>query len=325
MSQRYPIPHELRPIRLAILGVLLSSGCTGGAPATPSAPPPSTVQTFRISGTVYEVDSSGPRPLATAMVEIADSTTGAWGAYGRLTTDPGGRYVSGPLTARHYLARASKPGYTATPAVSLGFVEASRTMDFELMSPFASTAPLSVGVVSPPVGSTGGGTTLRITGTGFQSRATVAFGGAPGTAYAENSTTIHVTAPPHGPGAVEVLVTNPDGQAARLTGGYTYASPSSFDFNGTWVGYALAHPESAARLGISHSDMDFRLTIENNTVTSLTCGGAVIAMESLPPVTDGEFSFSGVSITGRLAAATEAVGTINTTACPSTRWNATKQ
>jgi hypothetical protein len=153
----------------------------------------------------------------------------------------------------------------------------------------------------------------------------VAFGGAPGTAYAENSTTIHVTAPPHGPGAVEVLVTNPDGQAARLTGGYTYASPSSFDFNGTWVGYALAHPESAARLGISHSDMDFRLTIENNTVTSLTCGGAVIAMESLPPVTDGEFSFSGVSITGRLAAATEAVGTINTTACPSTRWNATKQ
>jgi hypothetical protein len=125
------------------------------------------------------------------MVEIADSTTGAWGAYGRLITDSEGRYVSGPLNSRHYLARASKSGYTASPAVSLGFVEASRTLDFELVSPFASTAPLSVGVVSPPAGSTGGGTTVRITGTGFQSRATVAFGGATVAAYAENSTTIH--------------------------------------------------------------------------------------------------------------------------------------
>ena len=314
----------MKATRLAILGVFLSSGCTGGAPSTPSPNPPP-APGFTISGTVYEVDSAGQRPVATAMVEIADSTTGAWGAYGRLITDSGGRYVSGPLTSRHYLARASKSGYTATPAVSLGYVEASRTLDFELVSPFASTAPLAVGAVSPTAGSTGGGTTLRITGTGFQSRATVAFGGAPGTAYAENSTTIHVTAPPHGPGAVDVLVTNPDGQAARLAGAYTYASPSSFDFNGTWVGYALAHPESAARVGVSHADMDVRLTIQNNTVTSLTCGGAAIAIESPPSVTNGEFSLSGVSVTGRIVAAVEAVGTISTTACPSTRWNATKQ
>ena len=210
----------MKATRLAILGVLLSSGCTGGAPSTPSPNPPP-APGFTISGTVYEVDSAGQRPVATAIVEIADSATGAWGAYGRLITDSGGRYVSRPLTSRHYLARASKSGYTATPAVSLGYVEASRTLDFELVSPFASTAPLTVGAVSPTAGSTGGGTTVRITGTGFQSRATVAFDGAPGTAYAENSTTIHVTAPPHGPGAVDVLVTNPDGQAARLAGAYT--------------------------------------------------------------------------------------------------------
>ena len=121
-----------------------------------------------------------------------------------------------------------------------------------------------------------------------------------------------------------MLVTNPDGQAARLAGAYTYASPSSFDFNGNWVGYALSHPESAARVGVSHSDMDFRLTIQNNTVTSLTCGGAAIAIES-PSVTNGEFSLSGVSINGRIVAAAEAVGTISTTACPSTRWTAMKQ
>lgn len=314
----------MKATRLAILGVFLSSGCTGSAPAAPSSPPPPSAPVFTISGTVYEVDSAGRRALATAMVEIADSATGAWGVYGRLGTDSAGRYVTGPLTSRHYLARASKTGYTATPAVSLGYLEASRTLDFELVSVFASTGPLGVGAVSPTAGATGGGTSVRIAGIGFQSRATVAFGGAPGTAYAENSTTIHVTAPPHGPGAVDVLVTNPDGQAAKLAGAYTYASPNSFDFNGTWVGYALSHPESAARVGVSHSDMDFRLTIQNNTVTSLTCGGAAIAIES-PSVTNGEFSLSGVSVTGRIVAAVEAVGTISTTACPSTRWNATKQ
>ena len=313
----------MKATRLAVLGILLSSGCTGSAPSTPSPTPQPSATVFTISGTVYEVDAAGRRALATATVEIADSTTGAWGVYGRFTTDSAGRYATGPLVSRHYLARASKGGYTATPAISLGYVEASRTLDFELVSQFASTAPLSVGVVSPPAGSTGGGTTVRITGTGFQSRATVAFGGAPGTAYAENSTTIHVTAPPHGPGAVDVLVTNPDGQVARLPGAYTYASPSSFDFNGTWVGYALAHPESA-RVGASHSDMDFRLTIQNNTVISLTCGGAAIAIESPPSVSEGEFSLS-VSITGRIVGAAEAVGTISTTACPSTRWIAMKQ
>jgi hypothetical protein len=322
----------MKTTHLAILGVLLSSGCAGSSPSTPSpnntppsAPPPS-APVFTISGTVYEADSAGRRALASATVEIADSTTGAWGVYGRLITDSGGRYVSGPLTSRHYLARASKTGYTATPAVSLGYVEASRTLDFELVSPFASMAPLSVGAVSPTAGSTGGGTTVQITGTGFQSRATVAIGGAPATAYAENSTTIRITAPPHGPGAVDVVVTNPDGLAARLASGFTYASPSSFDFNGTWVGYALAHPESASRVGVRHADMDFRLAIQNNTVISVTCGGAAIAMASPPPsVTDGEFSLSGVSLTGRVVSAAEAVGTISTTACPSTRWIAMKQ
>ena len=48
---------------------------------------------------------------------------------------------------------------------------------------------------------------------------------------------------------------------ARLGDGYSYASPQSFDFNGTWEGYAVAHPE--AHLGPrQHSDMEMRFTIE---------------------------------------------------------------
>jgi len=116
----------MRAARLAMLGVLVWSGCSGNAPTNPSTnPPPNpppTAAVFTISGMVYEIDAAGRRPLAAATVEIADSTTAAWGQYGRPTTDPTGRYVTGPLTARHYLARASKSGYIVSAVVSLGYL-----------------------------------------------------------------------------------------------------------------------------------------------------------------------------------------------------------
>lgn len=312
--------------RLAFLGALLSCACSGSAPSTPSPTPPPAPATFVISGTVYQIDAAGQRPLIAAMVELADSATGAWGQYGRTMTDGNGRYVSLPLTARHYLARASRTGYESSSPVSLGYVDAARTVDFELVAVSATTAPLSVTSISPSMGSTGGGTTVRITGTGFQPRATVTFGGESGTVSVENSSGMSATAPARAAGAVDVVVTNPDGQVARLAGAYTYASPTSFDFNGTWVGAALAHPESQTRVTISHSDMDFRLTIQNNVVTAVSCGGVTTAMPSpAPSVTNGEFSLAEASMTGRILAAAEAGGAINTPACPATRWNARRQ
>lgn len=169
---------------------------------------------------------------------------------------------------------------------------------------------------------------MKISGTGLRSGATVTFDSGPGTVYVENSTTLQVTTPVHAAGTVDVVVTNPDRQAVRLAGAYTYASPQSFDFNGTWVGYALAHPESATRVTVRHSDMDMRFTIQNNTLTSVTCGGSANLTSSPPPsVSNGEFSLvgSGVAITGRIVSPVGAVGTINTAACPSTIWAATKQ
>jgi hypothetical protein len=51
------------------------------------------------------------------------------------------------------------------------------------------------------------------------------------TVYVRNSTTIHLSTPAHAAGTVDVVVTNSGSHADRLTGGYTYASPESFDFN----------------------------------------------------------------------------------------------
>jgi hypothetical protein len=49
-----------------------------------------------------------------------------------------------------------------------------------------------------------------------------------------------------------VIVTNPGGLEARLSGGYTYEPPESFDINGDWV--AHAGPEYENGYAIHHSE-----------------------------------------------------------------------
>ena len=186
----------------------------------------------------------------------------------------------------------------------------------------------SVSALSPIKGSTAGGTSLRITGGGFQPGATVTLGDQPGTTTVENSATLHVTTPAHATGLVDVVVTNPNGLTSRLAGGYTYASPQSFDFNGTWDGAALAHPEGGADVAPFHSDMPLRFTVLNNRLTGFTCDTVTVTFSPPLSVVDGEFSFTGtdsVEITGRIVSDMGAVGTINTVPCPHTRWAATKQ
>jgi hypothetical protein len=171
---------------------------------------------------------------------------------------------------------------------------------------------------------------VKITGTGFQSGATVTVGDDLRPALVENSATVLVTTPVHAAGTVDVVVTNPGGQVARLTGAYTYASPQSFDFNGTWAGLALAHPELQTAFGPRHADMDLRFTIQGDRLTSVSCGFPAETLTFSPPlsVSNGEFSFAGaggVAISGRIVSAAGAVGSINTLPCPATRWAATRQ
>jgi hypothetical protein len=66
-----------------------------------------------------------------------------------------------------------------------------------------------------------------VTGSGFLSDTTVSFGGVAAPAVAvldSNGTRLRVVTPPHAVGAVDVVVTNPDGRSATLPGGYTFAA-----------------------------------------------------------------------------------------------------
>ena len=78
--------------------------------------------------------------------------------------------------------------------------------------------------ISVPSGSAGGGTQMTLTGTGFASGATVAFGTTAATnVVVVDTTTITVTIPAHGAGAVDVAVTT-GGVTKRLTAAYTYGT-----------------------------------------------------------------------------------------------------
>lgn len=88
--------------------------------------------------------------------------------------------------------------------------------------PPTPSAQLAVTGIFPASGSTFGVTTATISGTGFQSGASVTLDGAAVNATVRLSTNISVTIPAHAAGQVRVVVTNPTGESADVSGGYTY-------------------------------------------------------------------------------------------------------
>jgi hypothetical protein len=85
--------------------------------------------------------------------------------------------------------------------------------------------------VSPGSGPTNGGASATISGSNFLPGATVTIGGVTATnVKVTNSSTITLNTPANAAGAVNVVVTNPDYQAATLSSGYTYAASQGISF-----------------------------------------------------------------------------------------------
>ena len=79
--------------------------------------------------------------------------------------------------------------------------------------------------VEPDTGSTDGGTSITIIGTGFQSGATVTIGGAAATVTSLVATRIVAVTSPRSPGAADVTITNPQLQSDTAPGAFTYVRP----------------------------------------------------------------------------------------------------
>jgi hypothetical protein len=95
-------------------------------------------------------------------------------------------------------------------------------------------APTVTGV-SPSSGPTSGGTPVTITGTNFQSGATVIVGGTAATSVSVTSATqIQATTPARSAGSVTVTVTNPNGSPGSLASAFTYVSSGASGSGGGW-------------------------------------------------------------------------------------------
>lgn len=101
-----------------------------------------------------------------------------------------------------------------------------------------SSDPMPTGSVGLPAptytslsvtsGSTAGGTATTITGTGFQSGATVTVGGASATSVVVvSSTSITCVTPAGTAGAKDVVITNIDGKSVTGSGAFTYSAASA--------------------------------------------------------------------------------------------------
>jgi hypothetical protein len=122
------------------------------------------------------------------------------------------------------VAATGRYGATATARASAPWVMQMAT--FRTKS--ASAPAITVSGISPSSGSSSGGTSVKITGTGFLPGSTVTFGGIAGTnVTVANSSTITATTPSHAVGSVNVVVSTSSGQIATLTNGYTYTGSTS--------------------------------------------------------------------------------------------------
>lgn len=124
--------------------------------------------------------------------------------------------------------RTADTGITiVTPAHAAGSVDVTVTNPdgqvARATGAFTYVGAPSLTAVSPDGGSPAGGTVVRIQGKDFQPGASVTFDGTSAPVTDRQGTTgITVTAPSHSPGAVDVIVTNPDGQTATLKAAFTY-------------------------------------------------------------------------------------------------------
>jgi plastocyanin len=190
-------------------------------------------------GTLTVKKVTNPAPTVAQIAPSTGSTAG-----GTSVTITGANFASNATVTFGSVAAASTTVTSSTSIVAITPASATtgavpvvvRNGDGQSVSfsSFTYTLPApSINSVSPATGSTSGGTTFTIAGSGFVTGATVTVGGrAAGEIKVSNGTTITALSP-LGPSSgqppaltQDVVVINPDGTRITKTGGFTYFVPA---------------------------------------------------------------------------------------------------
>jgi len=189
-----------------------------------------------MSGTFTVVKVANPAPTVSSIAPTSGSLAG-----GTAVTITGTGFLTGATvkfggTPATNVSVVSATSITATaPAHAAGKVDVvvtnSDSQSATLAQSFTYALPgPTISGISPSTGPTTGGTAVTITGTNFQSGATVTFGTRPATTVTVVSATSITAVTPLGPAseqlAVNVVVTNPDATSGTATNGFTYTVPA---------------------------------------------------------------------------------------------------
>jgi hypothetical protein len=178
-----------------------------------------------------------PPPVVSTITPNSGSTVGGTsitingsGFQNNATVSLGGSLASSVAVVNSSTITASTPAHAAgtvdVVVTNTDGQSGTKSGGFTYVVP--PVAPPVVSTVSPNSGSTVGGTSITISGSGFQNNATVSLGGSLASSVAVvNSSTITALTPAHAAGTVDVVVTNTDGQSGTKTGGFTYVAPQT--------------------------------------------------------------------------------------------------
>ncbi len=143
-----------------------------------------------------------------------------------VTLSGSGVLSTGASAQSQYSANQS---YSGTFDIAQGSASTGRDTNNTYSAVVSVSTPPAITNVSPGSGSTAGGTSVTLSGTGFSSSGNaVVIGGVSATPSAESSTSITFTTPAHAAGSVDIVVTTADGQSVTSTNAYTYvAAPTT--------------------------------------------------------------------------------------------------
>jgi hypothetical protein len=185
-------------------------------------------------GTLKVNAVANPAPTVTSILPTSGSIAG-----GTVVTITGTGFLTN-ATVKFGGVAATNVSVTSTSITATAPAHAAGKVDVLVTNTDSQSATLTQGFtyalpnptvlsVSPNTGPTSGGTPVTITGTNFQSGATVTFGAQAATDVVVVSSTSIIAHTPVGPIsslAVDVAVTNPDSTKGTATAAFTYTVPA---------------------------------------------------------------------------------------------------
>ena len=158
----------------------------------------------------------------------------------------------------------------------------------------------TIASIAPVSGLIAGGTAVTITGANFAAGATVKIGGVAATnVVVASGTSITAVTPAGAVGAVDVVVTNADAQAATLTGGFTYVRPpapvvtavapnSGVSTGGTSIAISGANFVAGATVTIGGAAATNVVVVSATSITATSPAGAEGAADVVVRNADGQ-------------------------------------